>query len=422
MLTYKEMKKLVSKGVTEAQAAGKSEGAARRIFVNDFYKLLGIKEDANGNKCIAEGAMKPEEVSIPLLTEALCGREFVLEHFYSNSGVDRLAILEAGTGMDPSVMLNISTYSLTVGGLLDAKIISAFNSPAFIGDRLMTVVPTSKNGEKMIGVTGIPNEPQSRLPGFPHVRALFGNHYITTPELDEKAMAIDITKEAARYDVTGGDLLRQAAKVGEVLGYTREKTRLSLVIGGVNPYSYNGTAYDTYQATTPWVNTQTNEFADLSDLENSKSLFRRMTDPATSREIMVEGWQILCAPDREISFDRVLNADQVRETTNTNTVTIGGNPIKGKYEIISSQIAFNLMKAAVAAGGLNLSDANALKRWHHGDFKKAFAWMEAEPLSTRQANASEYVMIDHGLISTHFASYVGVGAVMEPRYVVANTH
>lgn len=419
MVTFKELKKLVQKGVTEAQAAGKSEGYARRVFVQDLRTMLGITENEKGNPVIREGAVAPEMISIPHLAEAACGRDFVLEHFYGN-GVDRLAILEAGAGMDPSVMANINTYSLAVGGLLDAKIIASFNNPAYISDRLVTVQPTTKNGEKQIGHTGIPQEPESRRPGHAHARALFGNHYIVTPELDEKALAIDITKEAARYDITGGDLLRQAGKIGDVLAYTREKTRLSLIIGGTNSYNYNGTAYNTYQTATPWINDQVNEFVDYSTLETSKKLFRRMTDPATSREIMVEGWQILCSPDREVTFDRVLNANEIRETTNTNTITIGGNPIKGKYEILSSQIAFNLMQAAAAAGGLALTETQANGYWLHGDFPKAFSWMEAEPLSTRQANASEYVMIDHGLISTHFASYCGVGAVIQPRYVVRN--
>lgn len=421
MLKLKEYKKLIGKGITEAQAAGQSEGHAALRFVDDFKLLLGVQENATGAPTIASGALQPEEVSIPLLAEAICGRDFVLEHFYHPSGAARRAVLEAGVGMDPSIMRNISTFSLAVGGLIEAKVIAGFNQPAFIGNRLVRTVPTQKNGEKMIGVTGIAQEPQSREPGKAHVRGSFGAHYITTPELDEKALALDITKEVVRYDLTG-DVLRQAGRIGEVLGYTKEKTQLSLVVGASNPYVYNGTGYNTYQGSAPWVNSQGNEFADYSDLENSKKLFRRMTDPVTNREIMVEGWQVLVAPDREITFDRVLNANEIRETTNTNTVTIGGNPIKGKYEILSSQIAFNLLQATAANGGLALSETNSLKRWYHGDFKKAFMWMEAEPLTTEQANPADYAMIDHQLIASYFSRYVGIGAVEEPRYVVVNTN
>jgi hypothetical protein len=420
MLKFKEYRRLLEKGVTESQANGGNEVDARETFVNDFRMLLGITEDENGNPVIAKGAMRPDEVNIPLLAEAIFGMEKTREFFYHDSGPDRRTILESGP-LDPSAMLNINTFSLTVGGLLEARIIAAFNNPAYIGERLVTTMPTRKNGEKMIGVTGTASEGKTRAPGKPHPRTGLGNHYITTPELEEKALAIDITKEVVRYDLTG-DVLRQAGAIGDSLAYGREKTRLSLVIGGSNPYVYNGVGYNTYQTTTPWVNNQQNEFADLSDLENSKKLFRRMRDPATNREIMVEGWQVLVAPDREISFDRVLNATEVRETTNTNTVTIGGNPIKGRYEIMSSQIEFNLRQAAAADGGLALDETNSLKRWYHGDFKKAFAWMEAEPLTTRQASPGEYLMMDHGLIASFFSSYVGIGAVIEPRYVVVNTH
>lgn len=420
MLKFKEYRKLLQKGVTESEARNGSAVDARHTFVEDFRLLLGITEDVNGNPRIAEGAMRPDEVNIPLLAEAIFGAEKMRETFYHDSSPDRRTILEAGP-VDPSAMLNISTFSLAVGGLIDAQIIAKFNNPAFIGDRLVTTRPTNKNGEKMIGVNGSADEGKTRAPGKPHARTGLGNHYIQTPELEEKALAIDVTKEVVRYDLTG-DVLNEASNIGFSLGYGREKTRLKLVNGGVNPYNRNGTGYNTYQTTTPWVNNQTNEFADLSDLENSKKLFRQMTDPDTGREILVEGWQILCSPDREITFDRVLNAYEVRETTNTNTVTIGGNPIKGRYEILSSQIEFNLRQAAAADGGLALSADNSNKRWYHGDFKKAFAWMEAEPLTTRQANAAEYLMMDHGLIASYFASYVGIGAVIAPQYVVVNTH
>lgn len=420
MLKFKEYRRLLQKGVTESQASGGNEVDARHTFVEDFRLLLGITEDVNGNPRIAEGAMRPDDVNIPLLAEAIFGMEKMRETFYHDSSPDRRTILEAGP-VDPSAMLNISTFSLAVGGLVEAKIIAAFNNPAYIGDRLVTTQPTNKNGEKMIGVHGSADEGKTRAPGKPHARTGLGNHYIQTPELEEKALAIDITKEVVRYDLTG-DVLRKANGIGDSLAYGRDKTRLSLVNGGANPYSRNGTGYNTYQTSAPWINSQTNEFVDLSDLEASKSLFRKMVDPDTGREIMVEGYQILCAPDREISFDRVLNAYEVRETTNTNTVTIGGNPIKGRYEILSSQIEFNLRQAAVAVGGLALSETNALKRWYHGDFKKAFAWMEAEPLTTRQANAAEYLMMDHGLIASYFASYVGIGAVIAPQYVIVNTH
>ena len=77
-----------------------------------------------------------------------------------------------------------------------------------------------------------------------------------------------------------------------------------------------------------------------------------------------------------MDFYQVLNATEVRQTTNTNTLTVAPNPLNNggsRYELLESPIAAN---RCTAADGLALSAANAKARWYMGDFRKAFKWME----------------------------------------------
>lgn len=410
------------------------QAAGRLHFVNDLRAALGLmvmspatngrpaefmeSRDEYGRPVIAKGAVKPHEFSLRELAEAIFGDTFD-RHFTPNEAPDRRTLLEAGA-IDPTAFLNINTFSLATAGLIEAGIIERFQNPAFIGDQLVTVRPTRMNGEKMIGVTGIGDKAANRPIGGTHPRADFGEHWIKTPELAEKALACEVTQEAVFYDLTG-QVLETANSVGEELGYAREKTIADLVLGVVNPYSYNDTTYNTYQTATPWINDHVNVPVDYTDMQASKALFRQMTDPATGKEILVMPNTILHHSDREDTFHRILNSTEVRETSDAGArLTIMPPPpsvSSNKPTLLSSPIFDNRM---TAANGLALSLANAQDRWHHGDFRRAFMWMEAWPLRVKQASASEYMMIDRGIIAAYFANYRGVGAVREPRYVVRN--
>lgn len=434
MFHAKPLQRLLEARINEADGDfAQKQLTGRNTWIMELWSTLGLLNrnvakdgsvsfaesvDDLGRPAIAPNSAKATEFSLRHLAEAIFGDSFD-RHFNPYEGGDRMALLEAGPGIDPTAFLNINTFSLATSGLVEAQVLERFVNPGFIGDQLVTVRPTRLNGEKMIGITGIGNKAQTRVPGEPHPRAGFGEQYIETPQLDEKALAVEVQQESVFYDLTG-QVLDVAGSVGEELGYLREITIIDLVEGVTNPYSRNGTASDTYQATTPWVNEQTNDMADHTDIQNSKSLFRLMRDPDTLKEILVIPTQILHHSDREDDFFRVFNTTELREVTNTDTTTITtGAPSTSvnKPTLLSSPIVDTRREAT---DGLNLSNANSLIRWLHGDFKKAFMWMEAWPIRVRQASATEYGMLDRGIIAAYFANYRGIGAVREPRYTVAN--
>lgn len=441
MFRAKKLRKLLEARINEARTAGHDAPMAQRVgrqrFVNEIRADLGVLVESRDGETgrvtftesvdeydrptLAEGRARPEEFSLRQLAEAIFGDSFE-RYFDPHEGFDgQTALLEAGPGIDPTAFLNINTFSLATSGLVEAKVLENFENPIFIGDNLVDIRPTRLNGEKMIRTSGIGNKAQTRAPGEPHPRAGFGEEWIETPELVEKALAVEVQQEAVFYDLTG-TVLDKAGSVGEELGYLRELTIIDLVEGVANPYKYNGTAYNTYQTSTPWINSHTNAMVDHTDFQASRELFREMTDPVTGKEILVIPNTMLIHSARVDDFFRQMNATEVRETTNTNTVTISPqvpSVTDGRATLFSSPIVDN---RRTASDGLNLSEANAKVRWLHGDPKRAFMWMEAWPIRVRQASATEYVMLDRGLIAAYFANYRGVGAVREPRYMVANTN
>jgi len=431
MFTFSELRSTLEAHVNQL-GPGLQPGRGHRSFVESFYESIGLMRRRNpdddtstliesvdhksGRKTIAPNSHKPELYSLPILAEAIGGRDF-LESFNPKGG-DMIHLLEAGPGVDPTAFLNINTFSATVGGLIEAKILDPFENNAFIGDELFETIPTSKNGEKMIGTHGFgaTDGDGTRDPGMPHGRAQFGERWVSTPALTEKALACEVTQEAVFYDLTN-EVLQQANGVGEILAYGREKTMLDLFCGGTNSYNYGGTAYDTYQTATPWINTHTNPLQDYSDIDNAIALFEDMTDPETSREIVVLPDTIVHMPRNASLWHRTLNSTETREVSNTSTTTLSTPPpsVSSSYKLLSSTILRNRIIAS-----LGESKADAQEYWFIGQPTKCFKWMEAWPVRVTPASPNEFVMLDRGLVAAYFANYRGVGAVVEPRYMVRN--
>jgi hypothetical protein len=433
MVTAKGLRKLLEGRVADAEKAlgsgPKAVLAGRKQFVLEMREQLGLMErtedgtlveslDDSGNPVIAKGALSPREFSLKDIAVAIGGYEFY-ESFEPGEGPDAVALLESGAaGIDPTQFINTNTFTASVAGLLDAQVMEKFKNAKYIGDELFETRPTRKNGEKIIGTGGVSGGEMdlTRKPGEPHARASFGERWVNTPELTEKALAIEVTQEAVFYDLTN-EVLDVAAGVGDRLGYEREKTMLRLFAGITNSYVYNGTAYNTYQTSTPWINDHANPLVDYADIDDALELFTAMTDPETGREIeLMDVPLIVHDPRKDSLWHRTINSIETRETTNTNTVTISSPPPSSSgYRRLSSVILRNLIDTE---GGVTL--AQAKDWWFIGNPKRALKWMEAWPLRVRQASANEYVMLDRGMIAAYFANYRGVGAVVEPRFIVRN--
>lgn len=428
--------------IREAQDNNRDYRAGCMAFLRSWNEQLGLNPDAQGGQDTyltedfrpvwgIDGRMKPSEVTISALAEAIIGRDTLQDLYGANSGFEVASLREAA--IDPTAFLNINLFNLATAGLVNARIMEAFVSPQYIGKDLVTTVPTNMNGHKIIGVTGIAPQTaaaKARAPGASHASVGLGEAWQTTPETTEQALKVEITKEAVFFEQATGEIMQKANMIGDELAYGQEKDIARIVTGVTNNYNRNGTSYDTYQASTPWINTHTNEFSDETDVDDARALLLGMTDPDTGREIDITVSTILCSPYRELTFREQLFGTQVSLQTQISSSVAGRMKLtssqinqvaKGTLNLLPlTQIWHNILVAS-SPDGLGLTATQAKGYWWWGDFKKAFEWHENWPLTPWQAAATELTMKDRGLIAVHGANYRGVAYSREPRYAIRNT-
>jgi len=93
--------------------------------------------------------------------------------------------------------------------------------------------------------------------------------------------------------------------------------------------------------------------------------------------------------------------------------TAYANPLTG-YSFVSSRLLYRrIINAGVEA-------ANAQQWWFHGNFRRAFAYMENWPITVTQAPMNSEAEFNQDIIVRYKASERGAAAVMNPRYVVWN--
>lgn len=425
-------RKLLEARIAEAEARGLSGHEALCAggdrFVQDIHEQLGLMVRANpadansalvesqdeyGRPMLADGCLSPGSFSIGQLAEAICGQKWVAALEASNGNNGLYSLTEAA--IDPTAFINVNLLAVTTAGLVQARMLERFKNAALVAESLVEVIPTNKNGEKLIGAGafGSTDGDQVRKPGMPHPRAQFSERYVTTPETVEKGLACEVLKETIFFDLTNV-VLQEAGEVGDILAYGKEKDIFDVVIGATNPYIYNGTSYNTYQTSTPWINKVDNTLVDYDNIDVALNLFTKMTNPETSREIIVQPDTILHIPRRRSKWETTLYPNMIRTITNTNTATYTQAPtsVRTNYNLVMSQILYNRLVAA------SVDTTKALDYWWLLEKGGAFAWMENWPLTTTQAVASDYAMRDKGIVFANLANHRGICTVKEPRKVV----
>jgi hypothetical protein len=381
------------------------------------YRELKRRYDLDGadqtvthlSEALREGHLQPEDFSIRDLAEALVpdGREWV--RLLDPRSAGGVSVVESNDGIDVTAFLNIT------GQVIYSKIMAAYMQEAFVVSRLVDTIPTRLDGEKIPGISRVTDTIDEVGPGMPYPHLGFGEDYIETPSTTKRGFIVPMTKEAIFFDRTHLVLTR-AAEVGEVLGLNKEKRLIDLVIGATNNYKWKGTTYNTYQTSTPWINSlATNELVDWTNVDKAEQLFADILDPNTGEPVLVSGTTVLVMPAYRLAAQRVFNATQLTFTASgSTTATIAANPLSG-YRVSESRLAY---RRIIASG---ISAANAKKYWFVGDFRRAFAYMENWPITVTQAPIGSDAEFNNDIVLRFKASERGAAAVINPRYVVKNT-
>jgi hypothetical protein len=374
------------------------------------YELDGAAQTVTHlSEAISAGHLRPEDFSIRDLAEALVpdGREWV--RMLDPRSAGNVPLLEANDGVDVSAFLNIT------GQVIYSKIMEAYNQEAFVVSKLVDTIPTRLDGEKIPGIGRVADTIDEVGPGMPYPHLGFSEDYIETPSTTKRGFIVPVTKEAVFFDRTHL-ILSRAAEVGEILGINKEKRLIDLVIGVTNNYNWKGTSFNTYQTSTPWINTlATNELVDWTNVDKAEQLFAEMSDPNTGEPVLIRGTTVLVTPAYRHAAHRVFQAAELTFTAaGAATATVVANPLSG-YRVVDSRLVF---RRIVASG---VASATAKKWWFIGDFRRSFAYMENWPITVTQAPLGSEAEFASDIVLRFKASERGAAAVLNPRYVVKNT-
>ncbi len=382
----------------------RSLGLAVKQWNKEFGKEKTIERVKEG---LGNGKINSKAIRLGGLAEGLLGESWAQK-------LSRpLRALEATEAVDASAFQDIT------GQLLVTEIQQAYNAPEFIGDKLMRVIdegaPVNLGEMKVPKISDVLDGPTQLQPGQKYPATQMVEDWISYPAVGKFGEVMNIFLETVLTDRTG-QIQESAAKLGRRGRYSREERQLQVIMGITNPWKWKGTAYDTYQATTPYINVksgQTVSSGDFTIINEVEQLFAQMTDPYSGKVIDVTPTGLLCMPESKYSFKRILQATTVRVG---NTATSGGiqgesvNPLDVEYPLYSSKIA---RQVAIDSG---VSAANVKNWWFLADFNKAFVYRQILPWEVIEAPPTNEHDFNQDIVMRIKVREMGVSAVHDPRY------
>lgn len=370
--------------------------------------------EANGATAVSEkfieslqkGDLKPNDFSIKQLAEGFLGEDVVNAWQYSRGGLQTLE--EAGEAV------SIRGFSNTLGGIIMASMESGYRRPGLIGEALVSVVDTPNRFDRI----GMPSEFDTLdfnvNEGAEIPTASFTERYIDTPDTTKKAMAVAVTREMVIAD-RGGQLMEQAATVGEYIAQLREQKILRGVLGIDNTYKENGNSLNTYLTSGAWINQASNELLDHSNIEAALVALANIDAPSGGLPLIGMPDTIVVPTAKALTANRLTTTPTIQVNTQSLAVeTPMTNPYVSQFNgrVFSSPWIRRLL---IASG---ISAANADKYWIIGDTRKAFQYRQNWALTNTAVGPNPL----RDIVAQFIASERGVLAIREPRYVYRGTN
>ncbi len=363
---------------------------------------------------LKSGAIRDEDFSLREMAQAFLGDAWAAklrEH--------QIKLKEGGS----STGIDASGFTAITGQLFVDRVKAKYKLATFVGDQLFSVEPVT-NGNlgtyKEPYLSDVATDPGIVNQQEPYPSAVFGAQYVEYPAPRKYGHICRVTFEMIFSDLTG-QAKSSADSTGTRTGLWVEKQRLQVVSSIVNPHSWNGTAYSTYQATTPWINKITDfTLDDWTDVNRIEQLFAQMLDPVTGEPIDIDVKQVLTVPTLKYTLKRILHATQTRSgdiTTGAGNQTVAGNPLETDYSVLVSKHLRKMLIAAAAAGGLALTAAVADTVTFWGDFKKALVWREVFPHRVVQAPPMSPEEFNQDIVMQIKSNVMGVAGVRDPRFL-----
>lgn len=382
------------------------------------------------NELVADGSINRQQISFMDLATNIVGDNWQgrLGNFNAISwrlresaggDADQTArVMESGAGE----AVDASAFADITGQLLINEVKKKFESPSFIGDRLVETIPITNGNlgtQKTPWTSDVMLTGKQIQAGMPYTHTKFVEQYITYPAPEKFGEICSVTMEMIYSDLTS-QALDSAGSVGRALGYLREQKIAQVVLGGTNNYNFGNeagtTAYNTYQtAGTLWTNNIADEIlVDWTNVNNVEQLFFKMVDPATGRRILVEPKVMLVMPQLRYTAKRIIHATQTNDgniTSGAGRQTEAPNPLETQYNILYSPIFYEQMLL------IDTDAAKSTTHWFLIDPSRAFVWRQVYGLRTESAPKGNPMEFNQDIAVQVKAGWFGVAAVRSPYHV-----
>ncbi len=391
----------------------------------DARQLKQMLFDADGkpkqdNIALFENACKEKSLtlsdfSIQDLAKAFLGQDTWRKRFEQLSLQESAALVEAGTPVSSTFFPQITSQ------LIFSEIRRQFDMEANVFTPLVPVIPSRIKGTEIVpSITNVdPDDMEDVSEGHEYPSVGVTEEYFTVPSKTKRGAKIELTREAITFDRTNM-LVDQARAVGEALGASRENAIIDTLIGQVNNYSRNGTAANTYTTAGDVINNQSSlPLNDWTDVDTAMRLFEDILDPNTGEPLTLQPRHLIVMPAKLMTARRIISATEVRTSENATTgtrseETLSPNPLMGMGLQLLSSIR---LYRRVLAGPEGVA-ANAQQGWFLGDLSRLLGWYEVWPLQVFQQGPEHHVGFERDIEMRFKASYYGVSAVREKRFML----
>ncbi len=421
---------------------------------------------ASGSPCLnpdkSKRRKRPEQFRIDVLAEAMIGRNwrtvlgldnssklFPTDKYFAEAARAGLVQEESAAPIGPSMWANVAAWSATVGGLYGAQFNLGYESAPY---KLRDLFPVRQGvfyqgGERYIDIIGAYQPAQATGPGEEYPDNTMSAMWVEPGPAQKYAGKITLTKETMAIDISGGQIMGEASKCGEMIAYRESELTIDVLTGQTNNWKLgllpdtSATAYNTYGPTVNGrliTNSNVNPFNDVGALQKSDEYTTNLYNPVTDFPIDVE-MGVAVFPTCMAAFAEAIN--QVSDFSVMNQTTINQaqpapgqfptdmlrmlNPWRGRIRGISDRWLQKRLTGSTTQGdpnltaGLGLSGA-AQYRWYRMDPAKAACRRQMWGATTTSLSPNDWVMATQGIVAGFAYDISTMVQVLSPYHIQQN--
>ncbi len=376
---------------------------------------------------LATGQLRPREFKLPRLLEAFLpgSREWV-QHS-DKSGEPFSVLLEGGDG---SSAVGYSDFSNITGQIFFTEVKEKYDSEEFVFTKEITSkASTIQDIEKIPGISRIGADASVVDEGMNYPRAGVSEDYQEVAYKRKRGRILEVTTEAVKGDRTG-ELLDRCGELGYFEGLGLEKRVIDAVIDqntgaasaylGGHRYTWKGTAYATFQTSTPWINSKTsNALVDETNVDSAWQQMAQVTDPYTGEPILIQPDVLIVAPQLAFQANRLLAVTEFRRTdpgyaTTANPVQTVGPPALSRVvpglRVLTSRLLYARMNTA----------SETTSDWFLGNIKRGIHRYYNWDIVTTQRGTGTEAEFERDVVMQFKASVKDTVSVFEPRLLQKN--